>query len=576
MNKTRLPAQRVRPVALATALVLASLSGATQAQQTPPGIGDALRQTSPTANVPPPANGRPDVPAIGGVPMAPPMRALPQGAAVVPVQAFAIVGNRVIPTEQLMALVRSAQGQSLSLVELDEVATRITRHYRSAGYFVARAYIPAQEVSGGTITIRVVEGNYGRFILDNRAIVRDDIVQGLLDDIKSRDIVSLDTLERVMLIINDTPGARVVRADVMPGEKVGTSDFAIGTEATPGHDGYALLDNHGSRYTGKTRLSFNGNWNSPTERGDRLSLGGLATDGSGLLNGRLAYSSLVSTNGTRAEAVLSQTQYELRDLYAPLGATGTAQSLELNLTTPYKRTRAHSIELGMGLARRELKDDVDATGTTTRKSSTAVSARVSTVLERPWFGFDGVTQASAAVTVGDLSFHDAAARSLDAAGARTEGTYAKLNLSASRVLALPRAFTLTGSFSGQAVLNDKNLDGSERMSVSGASAVAAYPIGELAGDHAALLRVELSHPVGQWSSAQFSANVFTTQGWARAAKPLPGQGDRSLGDVGLGLNLYAANGLLARLQLAHRITGGEPVSEPASRTRVLLQVGWMF
>jgi hypothetical protein len=69
-----------------------------------------------------------------------------------------------------------------------------------------RKWLPARS------TIRVVEGNDGRFILD-KSLVRDDIVQGLLDDIKDCDIVSLDTLERAMLIINDTPGVTVTRAD---------------------------------------------------------------------------------------------------------------------------------------------------------------------------------------------------------------------------------------------------------------------------------------------------------------------------------------------------------------------------
>ncbi|MDV7396810.1 POTRA domain-containing protein, partial [Arthrospira platensis SPKY1] len=98
------------------------------------------------------------------------------------------------------------------LSELEALATLITRNYRANGYFVARAYIPQQEVVDGIITIRVVEGNYGQFHLTNESLVKDSIVQAMLDDVKGYDIVSLDTLERAMLIINDTPGVQVVRA----------------------------------------------------------------------------------------------------------------------------------------------------------------------------------------------------------------------------------------------------------------------------------------------------------------------------------------------------------------------------
>ncbi len=547
---------------------------AQQAPQTPtlPNIGDALRQVQPPALPEPKAA---PLPTLGGAPIEPPMQALPGGGPSVKVGSFAVVGNRVIDSATLLALVQPEQGKTLSLAELEAVATRITRHYRSAGYFVARAYIPAQEVASGTITIRVVEGNYGRFILSNKSLVRDDIVQGLLDDIKDRDIVSLDTLERAMLIINDTPGVTVVRADVMPGEKVGTSDFAIGTEATPRSDGYVLLDNYGSVYTGRERLSFNADWNSPSGRGDRLSLSGMATHHSGLLNGRLGYSGLLGTDGTRGEVAVSRTQYRLGSTYAALDASGTADAVEFNLTRPLKRTRGASIEAGLSLAYKALKDSVASTSTLTRKQSTAVTASVSSRNEHAVFGFDGLTQASAAVTLGRLGFKDATAAALDAAGARTQGLFAKLNLQVARATALPGQFALTTSTKAQLASNGKNLDGSERMSVSGINGVAAYPSGELSGDHAALLHVDLAHPLPLPGPVQMSLSAFTDHGWAKAAKPLAGATSRSLSDVGLGLTANAA-GALIRLQVAQRVSGGAPTSEPASRTRWLLQGGWVF
>jgi hypothetical protein len=70
-------------------------------------------------------------------------------------------------------------------------------------------------------------------------------------------------------------------------------------------------------------------------------------------------------------------------------------------------------------------------------------------------------------------------------------------------------------------------------------------------------------------------SAFADYGWAKATDPLAGTRGRTLGDVGLGLTAQMAGGLL-RLQLAHRSTGGRPVSEPAPRTRLLVQAGWVF
>lgn len=556
---------------LSLALGLAAFHA--QAQQAP-NIGDAVRQTQP---LPPPlVKPAAPLPALGNVPTEPSMQGLPGNSTSVLVTQFIFTGNSVIDTATLQALVKPQEGKMLTLGQLDQVATLVTRHYRSAGYFVARAYIPAQELNDGQLIIRVVEGNYGKFVLNNKSLVRDSVVQGLLDDIKDRDIVSLDTLERAMLIINDTPGVQVVRADVMPGELVGTSDFAIGTEATAAGNGYVLLDNYGSTYTGKERLSFNANWNSPSVRGDRLSVSGMVTHDSGLLNGRLAYSALAGTDGTRLEGALSRTTYKLSGVYAALDAKGTADGADLTLTKPLKRTRNHSIETSLSASYKDLRDEVGSTLTSVGKELASISAGISDRREDALFGRDGLTQASASVTLGHLRFKDSAAAALDASGADTQGIYAKLNLAAVRVSALPSQFTLTASARAQVALTKRNLDGVERMSVSGSSGVLAYPVGELSGDHAAALRAELGYPLVQKDASQLSASVFGDYGWAKAlTMPAGIKASRKLGDVGIGLN-WLANSALLRLQLVHRSVGGDPTSEPAARTRVLFQAGWVM
>lgn len=541
------------------------------AQTLPPSAGDVLRQTTP----PVPAQAAPSLPAIGNLPPAP-MTALARGAAGVAVKSIAVEGNRVIDTARLQSQVQDAVGQTLTLAQMEAVAARLTLYYRTQGYFVARAYVPAQDLTDGNLKLRVVEGNYGNFILANTSFVRDDVVQGLLDDIKDRDIVSLDTLERAMLIINDTPGVKVVKADVMPGEKVGTSDFAVGTQPTPRYDGFVLADNHGSRYTGKERLSFGADWNSPTGRGDRLGVAGLASVNGGLLNARLAYSALVRTDGTRLEGAIGRTTYSLGDAYSALGAKGRADGYEINLSNPLKRTRDASIELGAGLVHRDLRDEVAAGSTITRKHSDALALRLNGNWTHPLLGYDGLTTLSGALTYGRLGFDDAAAAALDAAGARTAGNWSKLGLAASRLTVLPHDLQLSLSARAQTVLNNRNLDGSEKLTISGVGGVAAYPLGELAGDRGLVTRAELAAPLGALRGAQLQGTTFTSWGLARASDPvLAAQQTRQLADAGFGLNVNAGNALL-RVMLATRIHGGAPTSEPAPRTRLLLQAGGTF
>jgi hemolysin activation/secretion protein len=556
---------------LSLGLSLALVSGFVNAQ-TLPNSGDALRQVQPPVV---PAKLAPVLPQIGtGQQIEAPMTALPSGPTV-QLKQIEVIGNRVIDTGTLAALVTDGAGKTLSLSELEALSQRITKHYRANGYFVARAYIPAQEVASGTIKMRVVEGNYGDFHLKNQSLVRDDIVQGMLDDVKGADIVSLDTLERAMLIINDTPGVQVTRADVMPGSKVGTSDFAVDTRATAAYNGYVMLDNFGSVYTGKDRISFNLDANSITGRGDRLSLSGMATDTGGLHNGRLSYGKPLAPNGLRGEIAMGSTQYALGDTYKNLDAKGTAHSFDATVTYPVRRIRAQTMEISVNVAYKDLLDKVDSTSTSTPKTSRAITAGWLLRDESPVLGFDGLTRVSANLTMGDLKINDAAALALDAAGANTQGSFTKASLSLSRVSLLPNAFSLTTSLHTQQSLSGKNLDSSERMAVSGSSAVMAYPSGELIGTNAMLAHIELARALPTWGKLQSSWTLFGNWGQAKAAQPLATDNTRSISDVGVGWSANYGKAII-RANLAHRLESTAASSESTSQDNFLLQVGWVF
>lgn len=559
-------------IALSVAAVIASLSSATWAQ-TVPNIGDALREAQPPAV---PQTAAPALPQVGGVTIEPPMQAVPGNQPTVAIKAFAITGNRVISTDSLVAQVAGEGNKDYTLADMEAVATRLTRYYRGQGYFVARVYVPAQEIKDGTVTLRVVEGNYGQFHLTNKSLVRDDIVQGMLDDVKDADIVSLDTLERAMLIINDTPGGQVTRADVMPGTKVGTSDFAVDTEATAAYNGYIMLDNFGSRYTGKNRLSFNADANSPTGRGDRLSASGLVTDTADLMNGRLAYSTSLAPNGLRGEVAVSQTQYQLGDTYSSLDARGTAKAVDMKLTYPVRRIRAQTIEASFNVNYKDLLDEIRSTSTKTPKTLTSATLGLNVRDESQLLGAFGLTQANVGVSFGTLDIRDDAAAALDKAGADTQGQYSKLTASLSRMSLLPLDFALTASLRYQQSLNNKNLDSSERMAVSGSSGVMAYPSGELIGTNATFARLELSRPLPDLGGLKSSWLVFADWGQSSAAKAVSSTDQRrQISDVGIG---WSGNyrGAIVKAYVAHRLDDTAAISEPTPRNKFLAQAGWVF
>jgi hemolysin activation/secretion protein len=567
MNKHSSPFQQV---GLTMALAMAGLN--TWAQGAP-NSGSILQQAQPPAV---PAEPVPSLPSLGDrQAMEPAMAPLPPGQAI-PVRAIQIQGNHVIDTEQLAPLVAEGVGKSLQLPELDSLAQRITRYYRSRGYFVARAYIPAQDITAGVLRIQVVEGRYGSFQLQNSSRVGDPTVQAILDQTKASAAVSAESLERSLLIINDTPGVRVERAEVLPGEQVGSSGFVVATGPTAPFSGYLMGDNFGSRYTGSRRLSFNLESNSPTGRGDRLSVSGLVSDTGELVSGRLAYSMLLAADGLRGEVAASQLEYELGDAYASLNARGTARTLEATLSYPLRRVRAQTIEASLNARYRDLEDKMASAGIRTPKTLSSATAQLALRDETPVFGMAGATQGQVAVSLGELKIGDATARALDAAGPRTQGGYQKLAVDLNRVMLLPWAVSVTGALRHQRSLNGKNLDSSEYLPVSGFGAVMAYPSGELLGANATLVRLELSRPLPAWGSLRSRWQVFADWGQASAARPVSASDRRrKISDAGLGWSGSYDN-FLVKAYLANRLNSQRPSSEPYPRTKLLVQAGWVF
>jgi len=556
--------------ALGVLLAVASMGSAALAQQAP-STGDVLRQLP---SEPPVQRAVPSLPPVGGAAaLERPMQSLPSGGPTVQVTGFALVGNREVSEASLQAQLAGEAGKALSLAELEAVASKLTRYYRSLGYFVARVYVPEQEVKDGVVTLRAVEGNYGEFKLDNQSRVQDSTVQGILDAVKAYNIVSVDTLERAMLIINDTPGSRVVRADVMPGEAVGTSDFAVGTVADPAHNGYVLLDNHGTKATGKTRLSGNWDWNSPTGRGDRLTASGLASNQSGLVNGRLGYQAVLSYTGWRGEVALSRTDFETR---GDTVAKGQVDGVELSLSYPIRRVQAQTIEFATDVSVRESRVSVPTLDVQARNELQALRLGVRVRDEGVVLGLDGQTQAEAFVTLGDNRIK----QSFDDNSDNTDGSYSKLNVLLSRVSVLPHGWALTTAARAQANLG-RNLDSAERMGLGGTGGVVAFESGELSGSDAVVLRLDLARALPQHMGLRGQWSVFTNWGQAQATKA---SSRSELSDVGLSYTARHANGLLIKAQWAYRTNTplhrqqatGEAGVQGLDRSRFWVQAGWVF
>lgn len=558
-----------QPQRLAPILAFLGLSTVAFAQTPPPyNAGSAMKDAQPAQPQAPRKAPEPVIIQIEEKPLA-----LPAGQTLT-INNFRFEGADFIPEAELQAELESFKGRALSMAEIEAAAGRITVLYRSRGYLVARAYVPKQDASGGTLTIRVLVGHYGKVSITNRSLVGDGVIGGYFGNLKPEGAVSRAELEHVMLLVGDLPGATMPKLTIAPGAVLGASDFEVEVEPGKRFTGYLYGDNYGSRYTGENRLSVGANLNSPFKLGDQLSFSGMASSGSGLLNGRFAYSLPLGSNGLRGELAYGKTTYELGDIYRDLEATGHADTLETTFSYPLQRGRMQNLTVSLNLASRQMRDELAAVDQVTHKQ--AKVATLSLMHERygQLFGFDSYASVSGSLAYGYLSIGDESQRALNEAGANTVGHYSKANVSLLGRLALTEKISATSSLSLQHSLN-RNLDSSEQLMISGTRGVMAYEQ-SVSGDNGYLLNVELRYALPAIFGIEHSASLFYDSGRIHLQNAsYTTTNGQHLSDVGVGYQL-SWKSLFVRTQLAQAIDSWPGSITRDDRTRFLAQAGMVF
>jgi len=489
------------------------------------------------------------------------------------VTSVAITGNQELPSTELQPLVADLVGKEQSLTDLNAAARRITAYYRARGYAVARAYLPAQNITSGAVTISVIEGRIASYNVKNQSRLSDERVSGYFSGLKAGDVIKSAQIDRSLLLVQDTPGVGGSRATLQPGASVGTSELLVEVDPANAWSGNAAVDNYGSRYTGEYRLSGNFNLASPLKIGDQLSFTGL-TSGDKLSFARLAYQLPVGSNGLRVGAAYFDTRYRLGKEFAALGAHGSARSASVYASYPFLRSQLANLSGTAAYEDKRLHDDVDSTATATGKKLGVTSLGLAGNLQDA-LGGGGISNFDLSVALGKLRIESAGALAIDAASAQSNGSYTRISYALSRLQSLTDAMQLAVSVNGQQA--SKNLDSSEKFSLGGVNGVRAYPQSEATGDQGYKATIELRRSL----TPNLQGTVFYDFGSVKINKNPYGPAapnNRRLAGAGFGVNA-SVKAVQLRASMAWRTQGGAPTSVPASadhRPTVWLQASVAF
>jgi len=480
---------------------------------------------------------------------------------------FTFSGNSAVSSEILVGLMAGYVGKEMTLGELQESVKSITAYYRSKGYFLAYAFIPAQTINQNQpIRVDIIEGILEKIKLESKpADIRTprSLLQRYLDRIPAGQPAEDDSLTSILMLINELPAvsARVVLA---PGEKKGGTTATV--EVSEGKP-YAFslgTDNYGNYSTGYYRVGTSLELYSPFKLGDRLDLRVQSSTSGDSQNMRTGYSVPLSSYGTRIGAEYSFVRYALGRTFKALDVDGMAHSIALTVSQPLVRNRRLILNATVVAEGKILDDRINSIASYNKRHTVAGQTGINGTLFDT-FVQGGQTSWSFNYTGGYLGFDDANARNADqlATGQHTEGGYHKISGILLRNQNLYKGLSFYASLNGQWA--DKNLDSAEQLSIGGPNGVRAYPVGEASADKGFVTTAELRYTFDRFGTLPGNLQLSGLFDYGYAVintTPLPGDtgNTRYLRGVGFGVNWQAPNNFSVRTSVAW-LTGDLPTSD---------------
>lgn len=215
-------------------------------------------------------------------------------------RAVSVDGATAIAADAIAEAYKPFVGKTVSQADLVTIADNITELYRAAGYSFTRAIIPPQDIKNGRIHVKVIEGYIVEIALKGDDVDRYGI-RPLLDRVLGERPSQLKTLERQLLLVNDTPGIRIADTAIEEiGKLSGKFRLIVRLETWRIFVGLGM-DNQGTAAVGPYEAFATAGFNSYFLPGDTVNVSASSTpfQTREFAFGRLAYDAPMGTDGAR-------------------------------------------------------------------------------------------------------------------------------------------------------------------------------------------------------------------------------------------------------------------------------------
>jgi hemolysin activation/secretion protein len=485
------------------------------------------------------------------------------------VNEFRFEGNTLIGNIRLAHAVRSYLHHPITYGQLQDAAAAVGEAYRKKGWAV-RAFLPQQNIVDGIVTIKIIEAQFGKLILDPAsyswpAKSKIDAMFGLPGN-EGR-FLNTNRLERSLLLLDDLPGV-TAEGRLQQGEHDGETDLVVKTAKEPLITGAMFADNEGERSTSPYRIHDYVQVANPFKMGDVSSLYLLYSEG--LQFSHFEETLPVGNDGWRVGANISESKYKiLSSEFKALESHGRSSSVGSEASYPLIRSREQNLNFNFNYDHNFFYNAAQQATSSKYEIDRCTAAFQGNNIDKFAGGgnnYINVAMVLGKETLGTLNSGEDPA---------LQGGFQKATYSFSRQQTiLPHLFAY-GSISGQ-VSPDKKLDSSEMFYLGGPDGVRAYPVDEASGVMGELYKAEL-----RWRFLpNYQLSAFYDFGHVKNFGTVKSY---SLDGAGLELLWQLKHGWSAKFTWAHRLhdnpnptTSGYDEDGSLKKDRFWFSIIWQF
>lgn len=413
-----------------------------------------------------------------------------------------IEGSTAFSATDLEPLYADLVGADVTLLQVFEIAARITAHYGEEGYLLSRVIVPPQELEpgGAVVHLQAIEGYIDEVVWPAGIDRYRNFFESYAARITGRRPIRADHLERYLLLANDLPGL-TFRSSLRASEtNPGASTLVLEMEHDP-HDTSLSADNYGTEASGPYQGMISGRLNNAFGMHERLS-GGYVIAGPNFARRRpelhyvfFGYDQVLSSEGLTfsfsgnaswgdpGTALLAGLEYETESL-----------NLSAALSYPFIRTRSQNLTGTIAFDLENAKG-ITSFGLLSEDRLRLVRADVAYDFADGW---SGINQAILSASHGIQGLGSTTNGNPNASRTPGRVNFFKTTLFLSRQQPLPNRFSVYASAFGQ--LSAHPLLSSQECGYGGRRVGRGFDSSIITGDHCLLLngelRYDLSIPAG--------------------------------------------------------------------------------